>query len=164
LNLTIRPLEDATEWLMAYQVNVGQPVGDSYVRQQGTAGIASSDGRPCAYKIFGRTYTNALILVRLKDMWDCIDYGDGGAAVMTCLNRERAEGRRLSFSVDDNRDSAQCGSRDCLRNFDRAVKYVSAAIDRHGEHVDSNPYITHSNDADRAYHNHHAHPHISNAI
>jgi hypothetical protein len=82
-NVTIRPLEDATEWLMAYQVNVGQPVGNSYVHQQGTAGIASSDGRPCPYKIFGRTYTNALMLVRPKDMWDCTDYGNGGATVVT---------------------------------------------------------------------------------
>ena len=82
-NATVRPLEDANEWMAAYQVNIGQPVGDSYVHQQGTAGIASSDGRQCAYKIFGRTYTNALVLVRPKDMWDCIDYGNGGATVVT---------------------------------------------------------------------------------
>jgi hypothetical protein len=82
-NATVQPLTDSSEWLQAYQVDVGQPVGDSYVHQQGTAGIASSDGRPCSYKIFGRTYTNALILVRPKDMWDCIDYGNGGAAAVT---------------------------------------------------------------------------------
>jgi hypothetical protein len=82
-NSTVRPLEDANEWMAAYQVNIGQPVGDSYVHQQGTAGIASSDGRQCEYKIFGRTYTNALVLVRPKDMWDCTDYGNGSAAVVT---------------------------------------------------------------------------------
>ena len=82
-NYTVRPLEDVNEWLPAYQVNVGQPVGDSYLHQQGTAGIASSDGRQCAYKIFGRRYTNALVLVRPKDMWDCTDYDNGGAAVVT---------------------------------------------------------------------------------
>ncbi|MBA2253464.1 MAG: hypothetical protein H0W13_12310, partial [Nitrospirales bacterium] len=80
---TVRPLEDPNEWLQAYQVNVGQPVGDSYVHQQGAAGLASSDGRQCTYKIFGRTYTNALVLVRPKDFWDCTDYGDGGAVVVT---------------------------------------------------------------------------------
>ncbi|MDQ6734350.1 MAG: hypothetical protein M3Z35_09605, partial [Nitrospirota bacterium] len=82
-NATMQPLSDPSEWLPAYQVNVGQPVGDSYVHQRGTAGIASSDGRHCPYQIFGRTYTNALMLVRPKDFWDCTDYGDGGAAVVT---------------------------------------------------------------------------------
>lgn len=82
-NSTVQPLQDPNEWLAAYQVSIGQPVGDSYVHQQGTAGLASSDGRQCAYKIFGRTYTNALVLVRPKDMWDCTDFGDGGAAVVT---------------------------------------------------------------------------------
>jgi hypothetical protein len=82
-NISLLPLADANEWLSAYQVNVGQPVGDSYVYQQGMAGIASSDGRRCTYTIFGRTYTNALMLVRPKDFWDCTDYGEGGAAVVT---------------------------------------------------------------------------------
>lgn len=82
-NHTVQPLEDRHEWLPTYQVNVGQPVGDSYVYQQGTAGIASSDGRQCTYMIFARTYTSALVLVRPKDFWDCTDYGDGGGAVVT---------------------------------------------------------------------------------
>jgi hypothetical protein len=76
-------LEFMKEWLPAYQVDVGQPVGDSYVHQQGTAGIASSDGRHCPYQIFGRAYTNALMLVRPKDFWDCTDFGDGSSAPVT---------------------------------------------------------------------------------
>lgn len=82
-NSSIQLSTDQSEWLPAYQVNVGQPAGDTITYQQGTAGIASSDGRPCPYTIFARHYTNAMILVRPKDFWDCTDYGNGSAAVVT---------------------------------------------------------------------------------
>lgn len=82
-NTTIRVQDDPTEWLPAYQVNVGQPTGDTVTYQQGTAGIASSDSRPCPYTVFSRSYTNAMILVRSKDFWDCTDYGDAASVTVT---------------------------------------------------------------------------------
>ncbi len=79
-NVTVQPQNDPSEWLAAYQVNIGDPVGQSVVAQEGTAGVASTDGRPCAYKIWSRTYTKVTVFVRPKDMWDCTDYSDGSAA------------------------------------------------------------------------------------
>jgi hypothetical protein len=66
---------DQTDWLAAYQVNVGQPNGDTTVYSSGTAG--------CAYQIFSRKYTNALILVRPQDSSSCTNYGDSTAATVT---------------------------------------------------------------------------------
>jgi hypothetical protein len=83
-NSTVRPSQDRPEWLPAYQVNVGQPVSQTTLFKDGKAGTATSDGRQCDYKIYGREYTNALILVRPKDFWDCTDY-EAGAAVMVTL-------------------------------------------------------------------------------
>ena len=53
-NASVRPLEDASEWLLAYQVDVGQPVGQSVVYHEGSAGRSSSNA-PCTFKVFGRT-------------------------------------------------------------------------------------------------------------
>jgi hypothetical protein len=82
-NSTIRPSQDRPEWLPAYQMNVGQPVSQTTLFKEGKAGMATSDGRQCDYKIYGREYTNALILVRPKDFWDCTDFGDGASAMVT---------------------------------------------------------------------------------
>jgi hypothetical protein len=81
-NSSVQVSTDPTEWLPAYQVNIVQPAGDTVTYQQGTAGIASSDGRPCPYTIFARPYTNAMVLVRSKDFWDCTDYGDAAAVTV----------------------------------------------------------------------------------
>jgi hypothetical protein len=83
-NSNVRPSQDRPEWLPAYQVDVGQPVAHTALFTEGKAGVATSDGRQCDYKIYGREYTKALVLVRPKDFWDCTDYGDG-AAVMVAL-------------------------------------------------------------------------------
>lgn len=82
-NTTIRPSEDRQEWVPAYQVNVGQPVSQTTVFNEGKVGTATSDHRACDYKIYGREYTKALVLVRPKDFWDCTDYGDGAAVTVT---------------------------------------------------------------------------------
>lgn len=81
-NSNLRPSEDPQEWLPAYQVDVGQPMTQTTVFQEGKAGTSTSDGRQCEYKIYGREYTNALVLVRPKDFWDCMDFGDGAAATV----------------------------------------------------------------------------------
>ncbi len=67
--------KDQSEWLPAYQVDVGTPTGTTTLYQQGTAG--------CPYEIFGRTYSKALILVRPQDSPTCKDYGDASAATVT---------------------------------------------------------------------------------
>jgi hypothetical protein len=81
-NATVKPLTNPTEWLLAYQADIGQPVSDAVVFQEGTAGQGSG-GRACAYKIWSRTYTKSTVYVRPKDMWDCVDYGDTSAAMVT---------------------------------------------------------------------------------
>ena len=67
--------QDQAEWLLAYQVDVGRPLGATILYQQGTAG--------CLYQIFGRSYSNALILVRPQDSSTCTGYGDTTAATVT---------------------------------------------------------------------------------
>lgn len=67
--------KDQSEWLLAYQVDVGQPSGDTILYQQGTAG--------CSYQIFGRSFTKALVLVRPKDGPTCTDFSDASAATVT---------------------------------------------------------------------------------
>ncbi|WP_447984037.1 hypothetical protein [Nitrospira sp. Nam74] len=89
-NSTVRPSQDRPEWLPAYQVDVGQPVGETTLFTEGKAGTSTSDGRPCDYKIYGREYTKSLVLVRPKDFWDCTDYGDGAAAMVTLPKAMRA--------------------------------------------------------------------------
>jgi hypothetical protein len=81
-NSNLHPSGDPPEWLPAYQVDVGQPVNETTLFQEGKAGIATSDGRQCDYKIYGREYTNGLVLVRPKDFWDCMDFGDGAAVTV----------------------------------------------------------------------------------
>lgn len=66
---------DQASWLLAYQVDVGQPTGNTLLYQQGTA--------DCAYQILGRQYTKALILVRPQDGSRCTNYGDSSAATVT---------------------------------------------------------------------------------
>ena len=68
-------MEFTKEWLPAYQVDVGQPIADSYIYHQGKAG--------CDFTVFGRAYTKALVLVRPKDFWNCADYGDTTVTTIT---------------------------------------------------------------------------------
>jgi hypothetical protein len=79
----LQPSKDRPEWLLAYQVDVGQPVSQATLFQEGKVGTATSDGRPCDYKIYGREYAHALVLVRPKDYWDCTDYGEWAAVTVS---------------------------------------------------------------------------------
>lgn len=67
--------QDQAEWLLAYQVDVGKPLGETTLYQKGTAG--------CTYQIFGRSYSKALILVRPQDSSTCTSFGDSTAATVT---------------------------------------------------------------------------------
>jgi hypothetical protein len=67
--------KDQGEWLLAYQVDVGKPLGATVLYQQGTAG--------CPYQIFGRSYSKALILVRPQDSSTCTSFGDATAVTVT---------------------------------------------------------------------------------
>lgn len=67
--------QDQAEWLLAYQVDVGKPLGATTLYQQGTAG--------CSYQILGRSYSKALILVRPQDSSACTNFGDSTAATVT---------------------------------------------------------------------------------
>jgi hypothetical protein len=68
-------LEDyVQEWAVAYEFDIGDPVGDGYVMQEGQAGCGSS------YKIYAREYTHALVLVRPQDNWNCTEFDDSTAA------------------------------------------------------------------------------------
>ncbi|WP_447983771.1 hypothetical protein [Nitrospira sp. Nam74] len=71
-NATMDTAADDDEWLLAYQVDVGQPVGDvvKVVDQP-------KDGNhACRRVVYGREYTKAWMYVRIKDFWDCTTRGD----------------------------------------------------------------------------------------
>lgn len=61
--------EFLAEWEPAYEVDIGDPVGDGFVIQQGTSTCGS-------YTVFAREYTSALVLVRPQDSGSCTEYGD----------------------------------------------------------------------------------------
>jgi hypothetical protein len=58
-------------------------VSQAMLFQEGKVGTATSDGRPCDYKIYGREYAHALVLVRPKGYWDCTDYGERAAVTVS---------------------------------------------------------------------------------
>lgn len=104
---------DQSEWLPAYQVDVGKPVSPTLVYQQGTAG--------CAYQIFGRTYSKALVLVRPQDSPTCTDFGDASAATISLTSPVQIllEDGTLSPPVTSVR----------LRNAEAVIAYSSQAPD-----------------------------------
>jgi hypothetical protein len=73
------PADDQTEWILAYQFNIGQP--SSVVTSAATGSAAG-----CSYEIFQRQYTNALVLVRPQDGLACTTYGNTSGATVN-LNR-----------------------------------------------------------------------------
>ncbi len=83
-------LEDyLAEWLPAYEYDIGDPVDDGYVLQEGQAACSG------AYRIYARNYTFALVLVRPQDDWDCHEWGDASAAEVVLdhpLRMLRADG------------------------------------------------------------------------
>lgn len=69
-------LEDfQAEWSLAYEYDIGDPVGESYVLQTGQAGCTRS------FKIYAREYTNGLALVRPQDNYDCNDFFTSGVEI-----------------------------------------------------------------------------------
>lgn len=64
--------EYLAEWAPANEVDIGDPLGDGYVIQQGAATCGS-------YKVFARNYTFGMVLVRPQDGSSCTEYGDGTA-------------------------------------------------------------------------------------
>ncbi len=105
--------KDQSEWLPAYQVDVGKPLGTTVLYQQGTAG--------CAYQIFGRAYSNALVLVRPQDSPTCTDFGDATAATVSLPSPAQVlmEDGTLSPPVTTVR----------LRNGEAIIAYSSLAPD-----------------------------------
>jgi hypothetical protein len=69
------PLAFITQWLPAYQVDVGQPVGKASMIAQSDVGAG--------YGVFARDYSRMLVLVRPQDRWDATDYGDATAVKVT---------------------------------------------------------------------------------
>ena len=75
---TTTPTQDLdAQWQSAYEVDVGIPVGDPVLRQQGATGC-TADG----YGVFSRQYTNALVLIRPRDNYSCTDFGDSTAVLV----------------------------------------------------------------------------------
>ncbi|MFO0729428.1 MAG: hypothetical protein U0231_19150 [Nitrospiraceae bacterium] len=106
-------INDQGEWLPAYQVDVGKPIGSTLVYQQGTAG--------CAYQIFGRTYSKALVLVRPQDSATCTDFGDATAATVSLASPAQIllEDGTLSPPVTTVR----------IRNAEAVIAYTSQTPD-----------------------------------
>lgn len=68
------PLSFENDWLAAFERDVGQPQAATSVVKQGA--IACD---PQGYKVFGRQYDQALVLLRPRDGANCTDYGDSTA-------------------------------------------------------------------------------------
>jgi hypothetical protein len=64
------------EWAPAYEFDIGDPLGEGFVLQEGQAGCGSP------YQIFARQYTFGLVLVRPQDDWDCRTFDDTSAAAV----------------------------------------------------------------------------------
>lgn len=78
LGATTTPAQDLdAQWLAAYEINVGLPVADPVLLQQGSMSCAA-DG----YGVFSRQYSNALILVRARGGSQCNDFGDATAVTV----------------------------------------------------------------------------------
>ncbi|MBI5467068.1 MAG: hypothetical protein HY975_02530 [Candidatus Kerfeldbacteria bacterium] len=71
------PLDFFTEWLPAYEQNVGQPIEPVTIAAQGALACDSQ-----GYKVFSRWYEHARILGRVKDGHNCNDYGDATAVTI----------------------------------------------------------------------------------
>ena len=77
-SVSTTPIQDLnSQWLAAYEINVGQPVSDAVVAKHGAVGCAAQ-----GYSIFSRQYTNARILVRSRDGGGCQDYTDTTAVTV----------------------------------------------------------------------------------
>lgn len=82
-NATLKPSADPSEWLPAYQVDVGKPAGPLYQAAAGTYGMTSDGVNPCRYVVYGRPYTKAVIFTRAKDAFGCGDQSTQPAATIT---------------------------------------------------------------------------------
>ena len=67
---------DQSAWAPAYQVDVGRPDGVLSVYQTGMV-------NGCAYTVYARVYTNAMIFVRPKDSESCNTYNDTTSVTIT---------------------------------------------------------------------------------
>ena len=105
--------QDQAEWLLAYQVDVGKPLGATTLYQQGTAG--------CSYKILGRSYSKALILVRPQDSSTCTSFGDTTAATVTFSAPVQL--LRENGTLSDPVTSAT------LRNAEAIIAYQTTNVD-----------------------------------
>ncbi len=73
------PAQDLeAQWLKAYEHDVGQPVGEPSVIQEGKVTCPSNGHTDPsdAYHIYSRQYSKALILLRTRDALYCETYGD----------------------------------------------------------------------------------------
>ncbi len=68
------------EWETAFETNVGLPTALHYTYQTGNNPARLPDIVP--YKIRARDYTNALVLVRTKDLWSDTEFGDPSAVTV----------------------------------------------------------------------------------
>jgi hypothetical protein len=88
-----KSLDFINEWLPAYEYNIGQPLDSAFVFQSGKS--------MCDYKIFARKYENGMVLVRPKDNWNCINYGDSSGAMISTNDSMQmllADGSKSAFS------------------------------------------------------------------
>jgi len=104
---------DMSAWLPAYQVNVGQPTGNSYVHQGGLSGGVS-------YTIFGRAYTRAIVLLRPKDCASCTNYGDTSAVTVSFPSPVRVLREDGTLSTATSSVS--------IRNAEAVVVFTSADL------------------------------------
>lgn len=70
------PLDFVSQWLPAYEQNIGLPTAEATVLQTGSSGCGT-------YKILSRVFTNATVLLRPRDAWACNTFGDSTAVSVT---------------------------------------------------------------------------------
>lgn len=113
-----RALDFIDEWLLAYEFDLGDPDGprDAGPFARGPSGaVCEGEASEAIYGVLSRSYDDGdtLVLVRPRDRWDCVGYGDDTAATL-----ELPSAMRLLL---DDGSFAPASSTIDLRNGEAAI-------------------------------------------
>jgi hypothetical protein len=81
------PLRWTQQWLPAYEVGLGAPLGPPEVASRTT--YTSSRGVLCSAVVLRRAFAHGTVLVRAKDAWNCTDWDDTGAVTIALSTPQR---------------------------------------------------------------------------
>jgi hypothetical protein len=81
------PLRWTQQWLPAYEVGLGAPLGPPEVASRTT--YTSSRGVLCSAVVLRRAFAHGTVLVRAKDAWNCTDWDNTGAVTIALSTPQR---------------------------------------------------------------------------